>query len=198
MATLLARLADAVSRRRRLVVGVWIALLAGAAWFSLHQSDRLSGGGWDVPGSGSVRASDELDAFPSFRSPALSVLVTGGSRAAVAARLAAVRATASRDRELRPNEPRLFDAGRAALLPVTYTGPTGAAIDVATRVRHALVQTTPETQTRVIGQPAIWSNFQEVSKRQLASQDFDHRLRRLRHGYLSRLRDVGQGYELPQ
>ena len=168
MASLLARLADAASRRRRLVIGAWLALLVGGAWFSLHQSDRLSGGGWDVPGSASVRVSDELDAFPDFSSPALSVLVTGRSPAAVQKRLAAVRATAARDPALRPNRRRLFAHGQAALLPVTYVGPTGAAIDVATRVRHALVQTSPETKTRVIGQPAIWSNFQEVSKHQLA------------------------------
>src|ERR671922_633827 len=168
MATLLARLADAASRRRRLVIGVWLALLLGGSWFSLHQSDRLSGGGWDVPGSSSVRVADELDTFPSFSSPALSILVTGRSRAAVLERLAAARATAARDPALHPKRPHLFDGGRAALLPVTYVGPTGDAIDAATRVRHALVQTTPETQTRLIGQPAIWSNFQEVAKRQLA------------------------------
>src|SRR5919108_231826 len=168
MATLLARLAEAASRRRRLVIGVWLALLVGVSWFSLHQSDRLSGGGWDVPGSSSVRVADELDTFPSFSSPALSILVTGRSRAAVLERLAAARATAARDPALHPKRPHLFDGGRAALLPVTYVGPTGDAIDAATRVRHALVQTTPETQTRLIGQPAIWSNFQEVAKRQLA------------------------------
>lgn len=167
MATLLARLADAVSRRRTLVVGAWLALLVAGGWFTLHQSDRLSGGGWDVPGSQSVRVSDELEAFPSFHTPALSILVTGRSRAAVADRLAAVRATASRDPSLRPERPQLYDDGRAALIPVTYVGPTGNAIDVATRARHALVQTTTQTQTRVIGQPAIWSNFQEVSKQQL-------------------------------
>ena len=42
------------------------------------------------------------------------------------------------------------------------------AIDEATRLRHALVRTTPAVQTRVIGEPAIWSNFQDVSKKQLA------------------------------
>src|ERR671934_2002009 len=168
MATLLARLADAASRRRRLVIGAWLATLLGASWFSLHQSDRLSGGGWDVPGSSSVRVADELDTFPSFSSPALSTLVPGRSPAAVRARLAVARATAARDRTLRPERPHLYDGGRAALLPVTYVGPSGDAIDVATRTRHALVQTTPETETRVIGEPAIWSNFQEVAKRQLA------------------------------
>jgi uncharacterized membrane protein YdfJ with MMPL/SSD domain len=168
MATLLARLADAASRRRRLVIGAWLALLLAGGWFSLHQSSHLSGGGWDVPGSASVRVGDALDTFPSFSSPALSVLVTGRSPAAVRERLAAVRARTARDPNLRPGRPRFFAGGSAALLPVTYTGPTGAAIDVATRVRHALVQTTPETRTRVIGQPAIWSNFQEVAKHQLA------------------------------
>jgi len=168
MATLLARLAGAASRRRRIVIGGWVALLLAGACFSLHQSDRLSGGGWDVPGSASVRVADALDSFPSFSSPALSVLVTGRSPAAVRERLAAVRARTARDPNLRPDRPRFFAGGIAALLPVTYTGPTGAAIDVATHARHALVQTTPETRTRVIGQPAIWSNFQEVAKHQLA------------------------------
>src|ERR671933_1170738 len=116
MATLLARLADAASRRRRVVIGVWLALLVAGGWFSLHQSDRLSGGGWEVPGNPSVRVSDALDSFPSFSSPALSVLVTGRSPAA----------------------------------------------------RRALARATREPRTRLIGQPAIWSNFQEVAKRQLA------------------------------
>src|ERR671931_1332867 len=103
MATLLARLADAASRRRRLVIGAWLALLVAGGWFSLHQSDRLSGGGWEVPGSASVRVSDALDAFPDFSSPALSVLVTGRSRAAVERRLAAVRTETARDPNLRPD-----------------------------------------------------------------------------------------------
>src|SRR5919197_3985373 len=92
MARLLARLADAASRRRRIVIGAWLALLVAGGWFSLHQSERLSGGGWEVPGSASVRVSDALDSFPSFSNPALSVLVTGRSPAAVRDRLAAIRA----------------------------------------------------------------------------------------------------------
>src|SRR5919206_2736217 len=128
MASLLARLADAARRRWRFVIAIWLALLVAGGWFSLHQSDRLSGGGWDVPGSASVRVSDTLDTFPSFSSPALSVLVTGRSPAAVQRRLAAVRATTARDPNLRPDRPRLLAGGRAALVPVTYVGPTGDAI----------------------------------------------------------------------
>src|SRR5437763_16935943 len=108
MATLLARLADAASRRRRLVIGVWLALLLGASWFSLHQSDRLSGGGGGVPGSSSVGFFAGLDAFPRFISPALSILVTGGSPGALRPRLGAARPTAPRGRSLRPDRRRLF------------------------------------------------------------------------------------------
>ena len=53
-------------------------------------------------------------------------------------------------------------------LPLAYLGKSSNAIDEATRLRQALVQTTPSAQTRVIGEPAIWSNFQSVSKKQLA------------------------------
>jgi RND superfamily putative drug exporter len=52
----------------------------------------------------------------------------------------------------------------AALVPVTYTGKTSNAIDEATTLRDELVDPT----TKVIGEPAIWSNFQTVSKHQLA------------------------------
>jgi uncharacterized membrane protein YdfJ with MMPL/SSD domain len=165
---LLGRLARGVSQRRRLVVGAWVALLVGSAWFSLHQSDHLSGGGWEIPGSPSVRASAFVDRFPGFVSPAYSVLVTGRSADVVTRRLGRVAREVSADPQLDPGPARRFEAGRAALLPVAYTGPVGGSIDAATRMRHELVQTAPALQTRVIGQPAIWSNFQEVSKEQLA------------------------------
>ena len=53
-------------------------------------------------------------------------------------------------------------------LPLAYIGQSSNAIDEATHLRRALVQTTAAAQTRVIGEPAIWSNFQDVSKKQLA------------------------------
>src|SRR4051795_10895295 len=82
----LARLAGLVSRRRRAVFAMWVALLAAGGWFSLHQNDFLSGGGWEVPGSASVRVSDALTAgFPSITTPAFTVFVTNphGARAAL-------------------------------------------------------------------------------------------------------------------
>src|SRR5205085_3746896 len=85
--------------------------------------------------------------------------VQGGD---VPARLAQVRALVARQPDVQAGRP-LLQHG-AALLPLSYTGKTSNAIDEATKLRDVLVDPT----TKVIGEPAIWSNFQTVSKQQLA------------------------------
>jgi RND superfamily putative drug exporter len=158
----LAGLASAASRHRRLVVAVWLALLAGGGWFSLHQSDHLSGGGWEVPGSASIRVADALRRdYPQVNAPAFTVFVQGGD---VRARLAEVRRLVADDPQIAPARPLVVDGGRAALLPLAYVGKTSNAIDEATALRHRLV----DANTKVIGEPAIWSNFEGVAKQQLA------------------------------
>ena len=165
----LRRLARGVSRRRRAVIAVWLALLAGSAWFSLHQTDFLTGGGWEVPGSASIKVSQLLDSFPGVTPPTFTFFVTGASAQAVQERLRAVEQTVRTDSRLHAGSPIvLLRNGRAVFLPVSYQGATSNSIDMATKLRHALVQTSPTVQTRVLGEPAVWSNFQQVSKAQLA------------------------------
>ena len=148
------------------MVAVWLALLVAGGWFSLRQSDHLSGGGWEIPGSASVRASRLLDRFP-VSSPVFTVFVRGRSQEAVATRLRQVRARLAADSEVHPHRVRLLAGGRAALLPVGYSGRVESTIDAATRLRRELVADTPAVTTRVLGSAAVWSNFQEISKRQL-------------------------------
>jgi RND superfamily putative drug exporter len=156
----LARLAGVAARRRRAIVCVWVALLAGGGWFSLHQSDHLSGGGWEVPGSPSIRVADAIEHdFPRVTAPAFSVFVHGGN---VPRRLVEVRRLLAGEPDVRPGRPLYRDG--AALLPISYSGKSSNAIDEATRLRRLLVDRT----TNVVGEPAIWSNFQTVSKQQLA------------------------------
>jgi len=156
----LARLAGLVSRRRRTVFAVWLVLLVAGGWFSLHQNDFLSGGGWEVPGSPSLRVADTIEHdFPNVTTPVFTVFVQGGD---VRRRVAEVRRIVGELPQVRAGAP-LYRQG-AALVPVTYTGKTSNAIDEATTLRHRLVDPT----TKVIGEPAIWSNFQTVSKHQLA------------------------------
>ena len=144
----------------------WVAVLAACAWFSLHQTSHLSGGGWDVPGSQSVRVARMLDAFPGVTPPSFTIFVTGDSRA-VRLRLDAIVSALRRRPALRPGTPVLLHGGRVALVPVAYPRGSSQAIDEASRLRHEFVQTSNAVQTRVLGEPAIWSNFQQVAKHQL-------------------------------
>ena len=165
---MLARTADAVSRGRWAVVAVWLALLVGGGWFAVHQTDHLTGGGWDVPGSASLRVSQMLDRFPGITAPTFTLFVTGSNAAAVHARLEAIEPTLRRNSALSPGTATFLADGRAALWPIAYSKGTSASIDEATRLRDELVQTNPTVQTRVLGEAAIWSNFQQVAKHQLA------------------------------
>src|SRR5439155_18244548 len=133
-------------------------------WFSLHQNDHLSGGGWEVPGSPSLQVAnavqnDWANAIP----PAFTVFITGR---AARRRADAVQRIVAAQENVHPDRP--FSRGNAVFLPLAYLGKSSNAIDEATHLRRALVQTTKGAETRVIGEPAIWSNFQEVSKEQLA------------------------------
>ncbi len=150
------------------MIGTWCALILALGWFSVHQSDRLSSGGFEIPGSQAARAEAALRAFPGYSSAAYVVLVTGASRAEVEARARATRTIAVRNPDVRVGRARSYDRGRAVLVPLAYAGESGGAIDTATRLREVLVETTPATRTRLIGVPAGWSEFHEVSKRQLA------------------------------
>ena len=164
----LVRLVELVASHRRLVVSAWLCLLAGSAYFALHQADRLSSSGWDIPGSQSTRASKLLDDFPGFATAGYFVFVRGPAPTDVATRTREAAALVSRTPHLRIGPVHIFDGGRAALLPVDSAGRGASAIEIATDLRGALVETTPRTETRVIGVPAAWSEYQDVSKRQLA------------------------------
>jgi RND superfamily putative drug exporter len=156
----LVRLAALVSQRRRAVFAIWIALLAAGGWFSLHQNDFLSGGGWEVPGSPSLQVANTVEHdFPNVTTPVFTVFIHGGD---VKRRVGEVRRIVAGLPQVHAGRPLL--RRDAALVPVNYTGKTSNAIDEATKLRHRLVDPT----TKVIGEPAIWSNFQTVSKHQLA------------------------------
>jgi RND superfamily putative drug exporter len=99
--------------------------------------------------------------------PTFVVLVSGRAPADVRARLRALAPALRTERELHPQTPVVLNRGRAAFVPIGYTGATASSIDEATRLRRKLVQTTASVQTRVIGEPAIWSNFEQVAKQQL-------------------------------
>jgi uncharacterized membrane protein YdfJ with MMPL/SSD domain len=54
------RLAAVLGKRRRWVVAIWVAIVLCALPFAKQQTDHLTGGGFDVPGSQSLAASEAL------------------------------------------------------------------------------------------------------------------------------------------
>jgi hypothetical protein len=75
MHVLLARLASSVNRNRKRVLAIWLAVIVGGAWFSLHQQDHLQGGGWEVPGSQAKRANELIRTFNGYSVAGLAVVV---------------------------------------------------------------------------------------------------------------------------
>ena len=165
----LARLADRTRRWRGLVVAVWAALLLGGAWFAAHQFDRLSSGGWEVPGSPSANAARLLERFPGRDGVELAVVVDGSSAKRTDAALERIPAAVSRYPDVRiAASARRFENGTAAVLPLLYVGDEDDATARGAALREALVSDANGTSVRVIGEPALWSELDDVSRDQLA------------------------------
>ena len=73
------RLERFVTRRRRLVLGVWIVLVVAAVPFAAQQTKHLTAGGFEVPGSGSQAVSEALKRFPGVQTEPL-ILVFDNSK----------------------------------------------------------------------------------------------------------------------
>jgi uncharacterized membrane protein YdfJ with MMPL/SSD domain len=69
------RLAAFLGRRRRWAVAFWILVVVVAAPFAAKQTDNLTGGGFDVPGSQSQKAGEALQEEFGDQANALSVLL---------------------------------------------------------------------------------------------------------------------------
>jgi uncharacterized membrane protein YdfJ with MMPL/SSD domain len=163
----LASLASWVSRHRRGVVGAWIVLVVAGSYFSLHQGDRLSGGGWTIPGSQSQKTDTALAHFPAYDGDPFAVLIDARSPDAARAALVRVRAVVSRYPYLHAaGPPQRFRDGNAVLVPYRLTGKDE--VDFGTTLRKAVVSDAGGAKTRVLGDGAAWSNFEAIAKQQLA------------------------------
>src|SRR3954454_16078494 len=69
------RLGGLIERRRWFVLGAWIVLLLAAAPFASRQTENLTGGGFNVPGSGSHRVDDSLHRFPGAQRESLAAVL---------------------------------------------------------------------------------------------------------------------------
>jgi RND superfamily putative drug exporter len=175
----MSRLAALVGRRRRWVVGIWIAIVALALPFAARQTEHLTGGGFDVPGSQSDRVNQALQDEFGSQAEGISVVLKAGPGASAADRAAAVdrvrREVAGVEEVTLP--PATARRARAqlqrngiALLPLRSDQSSDQLIDSATTLREdldpgsAAAGVTPY----LVGQPTVWAGMQEISKRDLS------------------------------
>ncbi len=182
MRDFMVRLAGFLGRRRRWVLAAWLLVVALALPIASHQTDHLTGGGFDVPGSESKAVSDSLENDFGDKAGQIAVLLQaedGAGRAAQAAAVARVsRAVADLDEVTLPPavvrraELSLQRTG-TAMLPLHSEKSSDLQIDSATDLREALDPGTAVNGVTpyLAGQPTIWAGMQELSKEDLAKAE---------------------------
>jgi RND superfamily putative drug exporter len=182
MREFMVRLAGFLGRRRRWVVFAWVAVLALAWPVAMHQTDHLTGGGFDVPGSESKAVSDSLENDFGTKAGSIAVLLRAEQGAGRVARTAAVnrvrRAVAKLDEVTLPPatarraEISLQQKG-TAMLPLHSEQSSDRQIDSAATLREDLDPgtATAGVTTYLAGQPTIWAGMQELSKKDLAKAE---------------------------
>jgi RND superfamily putative drug exporter len=176
------QLAGFLGRRRRWVVLAWVVVLAVTLPIASHQTDHLTGGGFDVPGSESKAVSDSLESDFSSKTGSITVLLRAEAGAGPAARAAAVsrvrRAVAKLDEVTLPPavarhaELALRRTG-TAMLPLHSEQSSDRQIDSAATLREDLDPgtATAGVTTYLAGQPTIWAGMQELSKSDLSKAE---------------------------
>ncbi len=177
------RLAGFLSRRRWFVVGVWAAVVAFSLPLASRQTENLTGGGFDVPGSESKQVTDALaEQHPEQQNGAVSVVLDaepGTDRAQIATAVDRMEeAVADVDHfELEPGASAKARAALAnegvAVVPLASDLPTGRQNDPASDLRDELGpgETVDGVTPYLAGQPAAWAGLEELSREDLAQAE---------------------------
>ena len=172
------RLATVLGRRRRWVFGAWIAIVVLALPFAAKQTEHLTGGGFDVPGSQSKAVVDSMQGVFAREAGGVAVLLRAEPDASAAERAAAVErvraeVAAVEGIALPPAVARRAEAQLrrqdSTLLPLSSSVAPDALIDPATELREGLDPgaLSGGVTTYLAGQPTVWAGMQELSKEDL-------------------------------
>jgi uncharacterized membrane protein YdfJ with MMPL/SSD domain len=182
MRDFMVKLAGFLGRRRRWVVLAWVAVVLAALPLASRQTEHLTGGGFDVPGSESKAVNDSIERDFSNTTGSIAVLLRAQPDAGQAARAAAVarvrRAVAGLEEVSLPaavarrGELALQRTG-TAMLPLRSEQSSDRQIDSAGTLRKDLDPgtATAGVTTYLAGQPTIWAGMQELSKEDLSKAE---------------------------
>jgi RND superfamily putative drug exporter len=173
------RLAGVLGRRRRWVLAVWVAIVVAALPFAARQTEHLTGGGFDVPGSQSLAVSEALQKDFGAKADGIMVALKAASGSSRADRAAAVgrvrREVATIDEVALPlaaaaQGRRQLQRTGFAILALRSDQSSDELIDSAMTLREDLDPGTAAAGVTpyLVGQPTIWAGMQEISKRDLS------------------------------
>src|SRR5215207_5290386 len=180
MQTAMLRLDRTLRRHKCAVLIVWAAIVLAAVPFAARQSEDLSSGGFDVPGSQSAAVDDALARFPGVQRAQLAAVLVGEQSASEVQLRAAVDRVAAAagpiDGVSLPDAARADALERAAaggtvVVPLRAEVDEDGATDVATDLRDRLGVgdgAQDGVTTHFVGQGALWAAMQELSKEDLA------------------------------
>ncbi len=176
------RLAGFLARRRRIVIGFWALVLLASLPLAARQTEHLTGGGFDVPGSQSKAVAEAMQGVFADRAGGIAVLLRaepgadGAERAAALRRVrrevAGVEGIALSRAAARRGELQLQRRG-STVLALSSSVPPDALIDPAVDLREGLDPGTAAggVTTYLAGQPTVWAGMQELSKEDLAKAE---------------------------
>jgi uncharacterized membrane protein YdfJ with MMPL/SSD domain len=171
------RLSAFVRRRRKLVAIGWLVLLLLSIPFASRQTENLTGGGFEAPGSGSAEVDQAVKRFQGVSSESLGVVLQrkGGDPAAVQAAVDRVDEAAAKvdNIELTPAAAAKAksDASQDAvvLMPLAVNGSRENALEAAKDLREEIGvgEVKDGVQPYVVGQQALWAGMQDLQKEDL-------------------------------
>src|ERR1700746_2483684 len=182
MRNAMSHLAEFLGRRGRLVVLAWVAIVALAYPFASKQADHLTGGGFDVPGSQSMKVSESLQEDFGSQADGIAVVLKAAPGATVAERERAVARVRSQvatldDVTLPPavaaGARRRLQQQDVGVVPLRSDLSSGELIDQAATLREDLNpgDANASVTPYLVGQPTIWAGMQEISKEDLAKAE---------------------------
>src|SRR5262245_26765263 len=171
-----------LGRRRGWVLAAWGAVLLVALPFAMNQTDHLTGGGFDVPGSQSKTVATAVEKDFGARADGIAVVLKAQPTSSAAERAAAVRRVRTAVSDVEDlTLPPAFALRAERELQRTGTGmvalrsnlSSDELIDTATTLRSSIDPgTTQDGVTPYLaGQPTIWAGMQELSKEDLAQAE---------------------------
>jgi uncharacterized membrane protein YdfJ with MMPL/SSD domain len=163
------------------VLAAWIALLVAAIPFAAKQTEHLTSGGFQVPGSESQVVDRNLERFEGAQRETLAVVLAkreGATPAGVRAEIDRVGEIAAElpHAELAPAaaERAARQAGDASItiVPLTVSGSQDELADLATDFRDELgTEARDGVQPYLVGQQALWAGMQDLVKEDLESAE---------------------------